>query len=246
MSMKFLSKKRFHPRRLDNIRKVAEAEAKYKEEQTRMAELRREREEEKDLEELRKAQEASGRIEKTTRRLEWIYKAPIIQKKGDEDEEDEVRVNPLLEKQRPDAILQEKRHAQMTQNNLPGAKFLMAVNEYKGDKDMKLREDPFTAIFNKKREEELRKAQEQKLIEQAELIKNKNSRSNISQLYPSDDDGENESELKLNRKNTISRQEVNKKSDQSKDYNSSDSSSDSSHNHHRHSHHHHHHHHSRH
>lgn len=236
MSMKFISHKTWHPRRLDNIRKVAIAEAKYNEEQTKMAELRREREEEKDLEELRKANEAAGRIEKAPRRVNWIYEALIVQKKGDEDEEpEEERVNPLKFQQRPDAIMQDKVHAQMTQTNAPGSKFLGAVKESKGDKEMKMREDPFTAIFNKRKQEEERKKQEQLLIEQASKAKFNQSRTSISKLYPVEDDDDS---VNPNQKNqAFSLRNINRPQDK-------DTSSDSSSRHH--SHHHHHHHHSRH
>lgn len=137
MSMKFLSKKRWHVRRLENIKKVADAEAKMAEEQTRMAELRKEREEERELEAIRMMQEASGQVPKRQERLEFLYKAPPVPKKM---EEEVVSSEAVLKNEEIDAKDVEAR------SQLPGGKWIGQRQRAKGDEGVQSREDPMTAI----------------------------------------------------------------------------------------------------
>ncbi|KAH0795322.1 pre-mRNA-splicing factor CWC25 [Histomonas meleagridis] len=150
MALKFLSKKKWHVRRIENIRKVAEAEKKYSQEQTRMAELRREREEERELENIRKIQEASGRIPKQQPRLEFLYKTPVIKRR---EEEEIVKTEDILAGRRPDSIMLNPDQAELRKYGIPGVKLLTEFKHLKGDEDIKTREDPLTAIIAKRKKE---------------------------------------------------------------------------------------------
>jgi hypothetical protein len=158
MALKFLSKKRWHTRRLENIRKVAEAEAKQAEEQTRMAELRREREEERALEQLRRLQEASGQIPKQQPRLEFIYKTPAIKKPS---EEETVSREDILAQQRTDAVMRSNAASECVSRQMPGVKWLDGTKPNRGDDEIRMREDPMTAIMAK-RQRERKEADERK------------------------------------------------------------------------------------
>jgi hypothetical protein len=150
MALKFLSKKRWHVRRMENIRKVAEAEAKQVEEQSRMAELRREREEERELEAIRRLQEASGRIPKQRPRLEFIYKTPVVKKTS---EEEVVTREAILANRRPDSIMHSAAAAEIAATALPGVKWCDALKQNKGEDDLRMREDPMAAIVAKRQHE---------------------------------------------------------------------------------------------
>ena len=194
MAMKFLSKKSFHVRRLDNIAKVARAEEKMREEQTKMAELRREREEEMDLEELRRAQEASGRVDKAPVRVEWMYKAPQLVKKDDDpldDAKEKARMN--YESLPPEAKLSYPKHDEIVKSEVPGSKFLTTNKFGAGDIEMKKREDPFTLIINKKKEAQLKKQREQELIEKVQRYHHQRKR------YDSDSDSSSSDRCTHNR-----------------------------------------------
>ena len=154
MSLKFLSKKKWHVRRLENIKKVAEAEAKQAEEQTRMAELRREREEEREMEAIRRIQEASGQIPVQQRRLEFLYKEPNIPKKN---EEEVVTPEEVL---RPNNL---ERNEMCLKQDLPGVKWLHEGKQNKGDEEVRSREDPLTAI-RARREREKQEAEQRKTL----------------------------------------------------------------------------------
>lgn len=160
MALKFLSKKRWHVRRIENVRKVAEAEAKLSDEQTRMAELRREREEERELENIRKIQEASGRIPKQQPQLEFLYKTPPVRKK---DEESVRTTEDILRGRRPDQIMIYKDDAQIKKERLPGVKFMQKDRQFKGDEDIISREDPLTAIMAERRRAQQAAAEQQAL-----------------------------------------------------------------------------------
>ena len=197
MAMKFLSKKRFHVRRLENIARVAKAQAMQKEELTRMAELRREREEERDLEELRKAQEASGKVEKASKRLEWMYKTPQMRKDDETIDDAKERAKADYEALPDEAKLAFPKLDAIQSYKLPGSHFLTNYKPSLGERDIKMREDPFTQIFNKKREEEERRKHEEKLIREAEEQK-KHQHMNvafaISDCSDSSSGGENAKE----------------------------------------------------
>lgn len=170
MALKFLSKKKWHVRRLENIRKVAEAEAKLAEEQTRMAELRREREEEREIENIRKIQEASGRIPKQQPRLEFLYKTPPVKKQS---EEDVITAADILQGRRPDSILFNKLDKKRVELGLPGVKYVYSLELGKSDSNLKMREDPITGIIAKrkkmKQEQEEREAMLRKIQEANKL-----------------------------------------------------------------------------
>lgn len=165
MALKFLSKKRWHVRKLDNIRKVAEAEMKSREEQTRLAEMRREREEEKDLEALRQLQIASGRIPKEKPRLEWLYKAPPIKKREDEET---ISREDILANLRSDEVMQAEQEKELKSQQLPGVKFLTEIAPKKGDEEIIIREDPLTAILARKQKEQDEEAERLALLKKAE------------------------------------------------------------------------------
>ena len=154
MSLKFLSKKKWHVRRLENIRKVAQAEAKQAEEQTRMAELRREREEEREMEAIRRIQEASGQIPVQQRRLEFLYKEPPVPKKN---EEEVVTTEEVL---RPSNL---ERNEMCLRQQVPGVKWLSENKKNKGDEEVRSREDPITAI-KAKRERDKQEAEERRAL----------------------------------------------------------------------------------
>lgn len=154
MALRFLSKKRWHVRRLENIRKVAEAEAKQAEEQTRMAELRREREEERELEAIRKIQEASGQIPAQQPRLEFMFKEPPVPRKN---EEDVVAPEEVL---RPGNV---EKNAICVAQKLPGVKWLNEGEHKKGEDEMRAREDPVTAILDRRRRER-QEAEERRIL----------------------------------------------------------------------------------
>ena len=156
MALKFLTKKKWHVRRLENIRKYAEAEAKQAEEQTRMAELRREREEEREFENIRRIQEASGRIPKQQPRLEFIYKAPSIKK---QTEEEIVTAEQILAEKRTDSILFNKLDKKTVELQVPGVKWLRDMERGKNEVNLKLREDPMTSIMAKRKK--MKKEQEE-------------------------------------------------------------------------------------
>ena len=161
MALKFLSHKRFHPRKLCNIKAVAQAERKVKQETTRMIELRREMAEEKDLENLRNLQIASGRIPNVSSRLEWMYKPPPIPQKEEEPEE------PPLEHVFPsdlprDSILNNPIPPKLQTGEFPGIKWANSDTPSKLDRDIKIREDPRTAILNNRAQKQ---AEQKKRIE---------------------------------------------------------------------------------
>ena len=169
MALKFLNTKRWHVRKIANIRKVAIAERKYKEEQTRMAELRREYEEERDLEALRALQEASGRVPTHKTRVEWLYKAPPIKKQ--EDEEEHITDQDALDDLRammPENILNNDLQNSVVRNNLPGVKWLSSVYPAQHDEDIKVREDPMTGIIAERRKQREKEEQERKFLEELE------------------------------------------------------------------------------
>ena len=196
MAMKFLSKKSFHVRRLDNIAKVARAEEKMREEQTKMAELRREIEEEKDLEDFRRAQEAAGRIDKAPHRVEWLYKTPQLAKNDDnpiDDAKEKAKMD--YESLPPEAKLAYPKLEEIEKNQLPGSKFLVTSKFGVGDDEMKKREDPFTAIFNKKKQQEINKQREKILIERAKQQKiMKREKINIDFIERMSSDGSSSSD----------------------------------------------------
>lgn len=165
MSLKFLSKKRWHVRRIENVRKVAEAEAKLSDEQTRMAELRREREEERELENIRKIQEASGRIPKQQPQLEFLYKTPPVRKR---DEENIVTTEDILKGRRPDQIMIYKDDAIIKSQCIPGVKFIQKDRQFKGDEDIIMREDPLTAILAKRKKEKKEEEEKKELLSKLE------------------------------------------------------------------------------
>ena len=156
MSLRFLSKKRWHVRRQENIRKVAEAEAKHAEEQTRMAELRREREEERELEAIRRLQEASGQIPTQQPRLEFMFKEPPVPRKT---EEDVVTPEEVL---KPGNV---ERNAICVAQKLPGVKWLAEGERRRGDDDMRAREDPVTVILERRRKERMEAEERRMLLE---------------------------------------------------------------------------------
>jgi hypothetical protein len=161
MALKFLSKKRWHVRRLENIRKVAEAEAKQAEEQSRIAELRREREEERELEAIRRLQEASGRIPKQNPRLEFIYKTPVIKKPS---EEAVITREQILANRRPDSIMQSSAATEVAVSAVPGVKWFEGMKQNKGEEEIKMREDPMTAILAKRHSEQKESEERQELL----------------------------------------------------------------------------------
>lgn len=157
MSHKFLNTKKFHPRRLDNIRKVAAAEAKYNQEKTAIAELLREREEEKNLEALRNLQIQSGRIQPCKKRVEFIYKAPLINKKGSgtEEEEEIDKKEEINEKTKPDKEMFKVKVSyqdELTSGKLIGA--LFAEKSSNIDHDCIARMDPLTLYFQQRSQQE--------------------------------------------------------------------------------------------
>jgi hypothetical protein len=158
MALKFLSKKRWHVRRVENIRKVAEAEAKHAEEQTRMAELRREREEEREMEDIRRIQEASGRIPKHQQRVEFLYKTPVVRKQS---EEDIITREEILANRRSDSVMQSEALVECQRQEVPGVKWLDGLKAAKGDGDLRVQEDPMTAILAR-RQREKQEAEERK------------------------------------------------------------------------------------
>jgi hypothetical protein len=161
MALKFLSKKRWHVRRLENIKKVAEAEAKQAEEQSRMAELRRELEEEREMEAIRRLQEASGRIPKQKPRLEFLYKTPTIRKPT---EEEMPTREDILAGRRRDAIMQSDAVTEGTGTAVPGVKWVDALRQLKGEDDIRTREDPMTAIVAKRQIEKQGAEQRRELL----------------------------------------------------------------------------------
>ena len=149
MALKFLSHKRFHPRKLCNIKAVAFAESKLKQETTRLYELRREMAEEKDLENLRNIQIASGRIPDRPTRVEWMYKQPPIPQKEDEQEEpppEHVYPSDLPR----DSILNNPIPLKLQTGEFPGIKWASSDVPQKLDRGIKIREDPKTAIINQR------------------------------------------------------------------------------------------------
>ena len=249
MAMKFLSKKSFHVRRLDNIAKVARAEEKMREEQTKMAELRREREEEKDLEDFRRAQEAAGRIDKAPHRVEWLYKAPQLAKNDDDpldDAKEKARMD--YESLPPEAKLAYPKLDEIEKNQLPGSKFLVSTKYGVGDSEMKKREDPFTEIFNRKKQNEINKQREKILIERVKMQQQMRSREKINiefiQMSPDNSSESTNSEPSSDSSDSIVIHPSKKRSSRNMDFSSSDSSdnrrsyhkSNSSHKHHRHHH----------
>lgn len=149
MALKFLSKKRFHPRKVCNILKVVEAETVYKEEMSRMSELRREREEERNTQLLTEQMINCGLIPKVKPRVEFLYKAPIIINKEEDD------VDPVQEKYEklPETHkLVDSFGRAVNENKLAGSKFVASVKPSKGDQSLMLMSDPATAIYaNKER-----------------------------------------------------------------------------------------------
>lgn len=131
MSLKFLSKKKWHVKRLENIKKVAEAELKYKEEQTKILELQHEKEEERELEILRQIQIASGQIEPPKQRVEWLYKEPALKN---------------INEEQPKSITNEKEPKEEADKTERNSRFKIA------DQNMLLREDPLFAVKNQKKQ----------------------------------------------------------------------------------------------
>lgn len=183
MALKFLSKKKWHVRRLENIRKVAEAEAKLAEEQTRMAELRREREEEREFENIRKIQEASGRIPKQQPRLEFLYKTPPVKKQS---EEDIITSKDILAGRRPDSILFNKLDKKRVEYGLPGVKWVYSLQPGKSDSNLKLREDPITGIIAKRKKARQEQEERENMLKKLQQARNqqipnvRNRNGNIS------------------------------------------------------------------
>jgi hypothetical protein len=173
MALKFLSKKRWHTRRLENIRKVAEAEAQQAEEQTRMSELRREREEERAMEQLRRLQEASGRIPKEQPRLEFIYKTPVAKKPT---EEEVVTREEILAQQRADAVMRSNPASECVSRQMPGVKWLDGTKPNRGDEEIRMREDPMTAIMAKRQRDRKEAEDRRELLRQLQDQRGKTSR----------------------------------------------------------------------
>jgi hypothetical protein len=173
MSLQFLSKKRWHVRRLENIRKVAAAEAKQAEEQSRMAELRREREEERELESIRRLQEASGRIPKQRPRLEFLYKTPVIKKSS---EEAALTREEILANRRPDEIMRSAATAEMAAAAAPGVKWIDALRQNRGEDGVRMREDPMTAIAAKRQREKQEAEERRELLRQLQTERHRHER----------------------------------------------------------------------
>ena len=88
MSLAFLAKKSFNPANLKNAEKVWIAEQQHKEEQKRLAELKKQIQEERQQQELRDLQRASGHGggKPVREKVDWMYSAPMATCEATSDE----------------------------------------------------------------------------------------------------------------------------------------------------------------